>query len=209
AAESRRHILVANLPRTALPADIQRAIRRERLVGVDDVQLELFRFVPNRRAYITLSHPDFLKQNIAKLENTSIGGYTITAHPCTAPLAVMEKLRGVKGREAAAKRGSLTGTGPSGAASNGRHVCIRGFPPKASAESVKEFLEHHNFERLGDKPEIYKVPLHENGFSLYSRYSIRTPSISDSYHIVRRTHMTFFQPEVFGTKFQLRACVVR
>jgi hypothetical protein len=36
AVESRRHILVGNLPRTALPADIQRTIRRERLVGVDD-----------------------------------------------------------------------------------------------------------------------------------------------------------------------------
>ncbi|KAF9227614.1 hypothetical protein BS17DRAFT_693550, partial [Gyrodon lividus] len=158
-AETKRHILVENLPRTAFPADIRRAIRREKLVGIDDVQLELFRFTPNRRAYITLSHPDFLKENIAKLENASIGGYAVTAHPYIAPPTVVEKLRGVKGREAAAKRGSLTGTGSSGAMSNGRHVCIWGFPPKASAGSVKEFLERHKFDRLGDKPEIYKVPL--------------------------------------------------
>lgn len=69
-------------------------------------------------------------------------------------------MRGVKGREAAAKRGAFTGNGPSGAIpSNGRHVCIWGFPPKTSIEGVKEFLEGHKLDSLGDRPEIYKVPL--------------------------------------------------
>lgn len=36
AAETRKHILLDNLPRTALPADIRRTTRREKLVGVDD-----------------------------------------------------------------------------------------------------------------------------------------------------------------------------
>ncbi|KIJ69228.1 hypothetical protein HYDPIDRAFT_36311 [Hydnomerulius pinastri MD-312] len=157
--ETRKHILLGNLPRTALPADIRRTIRREKLVGVDDVQLDHYRFTQNRRAYITLSHPDFLKQNIAKLEKASIGGYLVTANPHTPPPPGLGTSRGVKGREAAAKRGAMTGTGPSGNMGNGRHVCVWGFPPKASPESVKEFLESHNLEMLGNKPEIYKVPL--------------------------------------------------
>ena len=34
--ETRRHIRLENLSRTVLPADIERALRRERLVGVED-----------------------------------------------------------------------------------------------------------------------------------------------------------------------------
>lgn len=35
-AETRRHIRLENLPRTVLPVDVERALRRERLVGVED-----------------------------------------------------------------------------------------------------------------------------------------------------------------------------
>lgn len=38
-AETRRHIRLENLPRTTLPADIERALRRERLVGVEDGEI--------------------------------------------------------------------------------------------------------------------------------------------------------------------------
>ena len=34
--DTRRHILITNVPRTALAADIRRTIRQERVVGVDD-----------------------------------------------------------------------------------------------------------------------------------------------------------------------------
>ncbi|KAH7889460.1 hypothetical protein F5I97DRAFT_535793 [Phlebopus sp. FC_14] len=224
-AVAQRHICLTHLPRSALPSDIRRLIRREKLVGVEDgtyvlqfglwldcsaVQLDLYRFISNRRAYLTLTHPDFLKQNIAKLDRASIGGYLINANPCGPPPATIVKSRGVKGREAAARRGAMTGTGPSGCIpSNGRYVCVWGFPPKATAESVKELLAIHDINGLGDKPEIYKIPLPDKNFSLYSRHLIRTPSISYSYLIVRRLNMTFFQPDIFGAKFQLRATVVR
>jgi len=207
-AETRRHILLGNLPRTTLPADIERALRRERLVGVEDVQLQLFRFLPTRRAYITLSHQDFLQMNIAKLANVTVGGNPVTAIPCSEP-STIENLRGVKGRKAAFERGSLPNLISSGTMSNGRQLCAWGFAPKASAECVKDFLERSNIDGLGDKPEIYKVNLQRDEFSLYSRYLIRTSSISDSYHIARRIHQTLFQPDNFGTKFQVRACVIR
>jgi hypothetical protein len=35
-AQPRRHIRLENLSRTTLPADIERVLRRERLVGVED-----------------------------------------------------------------------------------------------------------------------------------------------------------------------------
>ncbi|KIO13601.1 hypothetical protein M404DRAFT_952973 [Pisolithus tinctorius Marx 270] len=205
----KKHIIVENLPRTALVADIRRTLRRERVVGVDDVQIDLYRFSSNRRAYLTLSHPDFLQQNIAKLEKASVGGFLVTAHPTDVP-PVNSELRGVKGRQLAAKRGAITGTGPSGCVpSNGRHVCIWGLPPKISSDSIKEHLQKFGLTKLDDKTEIYQVPLPENAFSLFSRHLLRTQSLSDSYHIVRRIHMTYFQPEVFGRKFQVHACVVR
>ncbi|KAG9318723.1 hypothetical protein JVU11DRAFT_822 [Chiua virens] len=199
--ETRRHIRLENLSRTALPADIKRALRRERLVGVDDVQLQLFRFLPTGRAYITLTHPDFLRMNIAKLGNVKVGGHAVVAIPCLEPPTI-DNLRGVKGRKAALQRGSLPNLTSSGAMSNGRQVCAWGFPPKASVECVKEFLEHSQIDTLGDKLEIYKVHLQTDEFSLYSRYLIRTPSISDSYHIVRRIHQTPFQPIKYSAKFQ-------
>lgn len=205
----KKHIIVENLPRTALVADIRRTLRRERVVGVDDVQIDLYRFSSNRRAYLTLSHPDFLQQNIAKLEKASVGGFLVTAHPTDVP-SVNSELRGVKGRQLAAKRGAITGTGPSGCVpNNGRHVCIWGLPPKISSDSIKEYLQKFGLTKLDDKTEIYQVPLPENAFSLFSRHLLRTQSLSDSYHIVRRIHMTYFQPEVFGRKFQVHACVVR
>lgn len=173
AAETRRHIRLENLSRTTLPADIERALRRERLVGVEDgkspgpavhvlyaspVQLQLFRFLPTRRAYITLSHPDFLQMNIAKLGNVTIGGHPVTAIPCLEPPTI-ENLRGVKGRKAALERGSLPALTRSGAMRNGKQVCAWGFPPKASVECVKDFLEHSKINTVGDELEIYKVNL--------------------------------------------------
>lgn len=38
-AETRQHIRLENLPRTTLPADIERALRCERLVGVEDGEI--------------------------------------------------------------------------------------------------------------------------------------------------------------------------
>ncbi|KAF8136635.1 hypothetical protein EV363DRAFT_1395731 [Boletus edulis] len=198
--EIRRYIRLENLSRTILPTDIERALRRERLVGVEDVQMQLFRFLPTRQAYITLTHPDLLQMNMAKLRNMSIGGHAVTAIPCLEPPTV-ENLRGVKGRKSAFERGSLPALTSSGALSNGRQVCTWGFPPKASVECVKDFLGHNEIDIL--------VNLQADQFSLYSRYLIRTPFISDSYRIARRIHQTLFRPDRFGTKFQVRACVVR
>jgi hypothetical protein len=96
--------------------------------------------------------------NIAKLGNVTIGGHSVTATPCLEPPTV-ENLRGVKGRKAALERGSLPALASSGAMRNGRQVCAWGFPPKASVECVKDFLEHGKIDTLGDKPEIYKINL--------------------------------------------------
>lgn len=71
----------------------------------------------------------------------------------------MENMRGVKGRKTALERGSLPALTSSGAMRNGRQVCAWGFPPKASVECVRSFLEHNKIDTLGDKPEIYKVHL--------------------------------------------------
>ncbi|KAI6036372.1 hypothetical protein BKA83DRAFT_4162007 [Pisolithus microcarpus] len=205
----KRHIIVENLPRTAIAADIRRTLRRERVVGVDDVQVDMYRFTSNRRAYLTLSHPDFLQAGIAKLEKASVGGFLVSAYPTDMP-SVNSELRGVKGRQLASKRGAITGTGPSGCIpNNGRHVCIWGLPPRVSSDSIREYLQKFGLTKLDDKTEIYQVPLPESAFSLFSRHLLRTQSLSDSYHIVRRVHMTYFQPEVFGKKFQVHACVVR
>lgn len=172
-AETRKHIRLENLSRTSLPADIERALRRTRFIGVEDgeclvpavrcsnassVQLRLFRFLPTRQAYITITHPDFLQRNIAKLGNVTIGGHRVTAVPCLEPPAIRD-LRGIKGRKAFIERRPFPAATSSGAMSNGRQVCVWGFPPKASVECVKDFLEQCRIDTLGDKPEIHKVHL--------------------------------------------------
>ncbi|KAI6045655.1 hypothetical protein EDC04DRAFT_2559443, partial [Pisolithus marmoratus] len=151
------HIIVDNLPRTALAADIGRTLRRERACRL---QIDMYRFSSNRRAYLTLSHPDFLQQNIAKLEKASVGGFLVGAYPTDMP-SVNSELRGVKGRQLAARRGAITGTGPSGRIpNNGRHVCIWGLPPKVSSDSIREYLQKFGLTKLDDKAEIYQVPLY-------------------------------------------------
>lgn len=97
--------------------------------------------------------------NIAKLRNMTIGGHTVAAVACLEPLTV-ENMRGVKGRKAAFDRGSLPALTSSGTMSNGRQVCAWGFPPKASVECVKDFLELSKIDTLGSKAEIYKVNLY-------------------------------------------------
>lgn len=97
--------------------------------------------------------------NIAKLGNVTIGGHSVTAIPCLEPPTI-KNLRGIKGRKAALERGSLPSLTSSGAMSNGKQVCAWGFPPKASVESVKDFLERSKIDTLGESPEIYKVNLY-------------------------------------------------
>lgn len=96
--------------------------------------------------------------NIAKLGNATIGGHSVTAVPCLEPPTI-KNLRGSKGRKAALERGSFPPLTSSGAMSNGKQVCAWGFPPKASVECVKDFLEHSRIDTLGENPEIYKVNL--------------------------------------------------
>ena len=67
--------------------------------------------------------------------------------------------RGIKGRENAANRGAVTGSGPdAGVREHGKNVVIWGLPGRLSPEGLKEYLK--GFRLAGstnDEPDIIKI----------------------------------------------------
>ncbi|KAH7914961.1 hypothetical protein BJ138DRAFT_1123028 [Hygrophoropsis aurantiaca] len=208
--EVRTHIQIRNLPRSALPTDVRRVTIREKLTGVTDVMLDYHRFKPTGRAYLEISHPDFTRPNVVALERTTVSGMLITAYPSPAPnVHPTPRTRGVQGRIDAAERGAIKGNGPHGGfPSFGKCVVLWGFPGKSNADMVRGFLK--GFELVGGQgnPDILQVALPDTTFSLYSRYIVRTTSIAEAYRIVRKSHMTYYKPDSWGERYQIRARVV-
>ncbi|EGO20899.1 hypothetical protein SERLADRAFT_397787, partial [Serpula lacrymans var. lacrymans S7.9] len=112
---TRVHIQLRGLPRSALPSDIRRTVIREKLTAVTDIVLDYHRFNPTGRAYLTVSHPDFMKTNLHALENATVGGIPFESYSAPPPASgPPERTRGPKGRAEAADRGLITGNGPRG-----------------------------------------------------------------------------------------------
>jgi len=209
--EERIHIQLRGLPRTALPADIKRALIRGRLMGVTDVAIDYHRFIPTGRAFLTLTTPDVLNQNLRALENASISSIPITSVSSPPPPTVSQRTRGVQGRMEAAERGLITGNGPRGGVVNdGKNIVLWGLPGRLTPEGLKGLL--HNFKLAGTegrKKEFVKVePPDRSAYTMVSKHLIRMSSVSEAHRLVRALHMTYFQPEVHKEKYLIRCRVV-
>jgi hypothetical protein len=207
--DQRLHIQIRNIPRTAVPADIRRAVTRNKLTGVSDVHIDYTRFLSAGRAYLTLTQSEFIRDNLASLQKANIGGLQVDAFPSPPPLDVIPtRSRGARGRSDAAGRGAIVGNGPSAGLLNPNiHVVIWGLPGKITPNRLKEYLS--DFQLAGtNRGEIAQVNKPEERFSLFSRHIVRMSSVSEAHRLVRQLHMTYFEPEKSGEKYPVRARVI-
>jgi len=196
--DARTHIQLRNLPRTTLPADLRRTVIRDQLKGVVDVAIDYHRFCPSGRAYLTLSHPEYLDHDLNILNRSSISTIPIKAYSSPSP----DQARSNKG---------TNGNGPRGGVSSpGTHVVIWGFPGKLSAEEVRKHM--HGFRlagTAGGKREVLKLDMDtsSNAYSMYSKFLVRAASMAEAHRIVRSMHMTEYEVDK-GLKWQIRARVI-
>jgi hypothetical protein len=120
------------------------------------------RFLPTGRALITLTGPDFLRDNMRLLERFTIASAPVFAEP-TIVEANRPRTRGTKGRAEAQERGVATGNGPhAGLLQNaGKSVVIWGFPGKITIEVVAPFFKDFKVAKSKkEKLRIQQVPLY-------------------------------------------------
>ncbi|TFK42962.1 hypothetical protein BDQ12DRAFT_719798 [Crucibulum laeve] len=190
-----QHIRITRVPVTTTAADVRRAILRQDLQGITDVVLEYEHFMPRGSALITLSKPDFLKDNLRLIQNMSIAGIPVKSEAVKPEeVPTPSRLRGLKGRVQSAARGLLTGDGPrAGVSDNGRCVTIWGLPGRLAVEAVETYLVDLGFELPRAKDgtsDLVRVELPEGKFSMFSRYFVTMPSVSEAQRLVRMVHNT-------------------
>ncbi|KAG1782704.1 hypothetical protein EV702DRAFT_960473, partial [Suillus placidus] len=204
--EGRTHIQLRELPRSALLTDLRRLCIRNHLLGVTDVAIDYHRFLPTGRAYLTLAHTEHLHTNMQALDKASVGSLPIQAVSAPPP-------RSGHGRpdRTGTQRKVFSGNGPHGGISSRmKHVVIWGLPGKIFEEAVENYLRERDFrlDNINGKSGAVKVELATNTFSLYSRYLVRPTSTAEAHRLVRQLHMTYYEPEHWGRRYQLRARVV-
>ncbi|KAI0928481.1 hypothetical protein AcW1_005717 [Taiwanofungus camphoratus] len=209
---STTHIVLRNLPRSALPSDIRRLIANAKVENVADVALDYRRFGPTGKAWIELTNPNFVNRASRALNGGMVGGNLIEATPAKPFVeASHHRVRGVKGRLEAAERGLITGNGPAGGVKDSaRGVVIWGLPGKMTPDSLKDYLKNFKLAGLeaGKVPIIKLEVADAPKFALRSRHYVCLASVSEAHRLVRKLHMTFYRPEVHGERYSLRAHVV-
>jgi len=128
------------------------------LVAID---YEYFR--PAERAILTLSSPDYLRDNLRALKNLTISAIPVRAspyHPQTES-RILPRYRGQRGRSDAARRGVLDGYGPSAGITNDeRTVILGGLPACTSEERLADMFTHFQIARSEKgSPQILKLAL--------------------------------------------------
>ncbi|KAJ6630625.1 hypothetical protein B0H10DRAFT_2207690 [Mycena sp. CBHHK59/15] len=181
-------IELSNVPRTATPADIRRLVARSQIGGVEQVDIEYRRLEPSGRAYLQLTHADFLLPGLDALEKVTISG----VHPVAKP----------SDRKPRPDVVGETGDGISSElARDGKNAVVWGLPRRAGPELLDSLLGGFKFPP--GEPYIFPLPMPEY-FTMYSRFLVCLQSVSEAHRLVRQLHMTYH----FDHKFQIRARVI-
>ncbi|KAJ7273579.1 hypothetical protein B0H12DRAFT_1090075 [Mycena haematopus] len=189
-------IVLSNIPPTATPADLRRLVHRAQVQGVEDVAIDYDNLTPTGRAYLQLTHPDFLLPSLDILEKFTISG----VHPIAEP------------SDRLPMSAQLEGNGLSSELdSNGRYAVVWGLPKAVSPPQLDRQLlaGRYNFP-LGE-PYIFKMPPRSNtprSFTRFGRFLVRLASVSEAHRLVREVHMTYYWPEELKTEYLLRARVI-
>ncbi|KAG5647204.1 hypothetical protein DXG03_001163 [Asterophora parasitica] len=203
----RRHITLTGVPNLTTPADIRRAVAKK-LQGVENVEIDYNRFRPSGRALITLTRPEYLRDNLRELQKFTLCGIPVRSNGVHISDGVAERprSRGNKGRAQAAERGAITGNGLHGHFPNAhRNVVMWGLPGRLEPKDLENAL--HDFKLAkSQKGEmtIVKVAIPHDRFSMFSRFLVTMSSVSEARRLVRQFHMTSWA----GGKQLIRAQVL-
>ncbi|KZT67767.1 hypothetical protein DAEQUDRAFT_812632 [Daedalea quercina L-15889] len=204
------HILLGNVPRTAIPADIKRLCFKHKVDSVSHIALDYYRFTPTGRAWLTLNSSTHMRYTLKSLKGSVISGKLLDADAAHDPKNPVNRTRGVKGRLEAAERGLVTGSGPDGAStSHGRGVVIQGLPGKLTPEGLRSYLKDFKLAATeGGRKEIVKLDTPNLRLTIKSRFFVRLASVAEAHRLVRELHMTYFESKFYDNKYSLRAAVV-
>jgi len=183
-------IQLSNVPKTATPADLRRLVTRAQVNGVEDVAIEYHSLEPNGRAYLKLTHPDYLLPNLDALEKVTISGVHLVAEPSDrAPMS-----------------DRFNGNGLSSELdSNGKNVVISGLPKSMNLEGVDRLLKGFSFPP--GEPYIFKIPSTE-AFIMTRRFLVRLVSVPEAHRLVCQLHLRWFRPELYQLQYPIRARVI-
>ncbi|KAF7363324.1 hypothetical protein MSAN_00987800 [Mycena sanguinolenta] len=189
-------VQLSNVPSTATPADLRRLVSRAQVQGVEDVAIDYQNLTPTGRAYLQLTHPDFLLPCLDVLEKFTISGVHPIAEPSNRPQ----------------NSAQLEGNGLSTELdSNGRHVALWGFPRAFNEYQLDTQVLAGRFSFPPGEPYIFKMlprPNITRSFTMFSRFLVRLSSVSEAHRLVRELHMTYYWPEEHKTKYPIRARVI-
>ncbi|KAI0046706.1 hypothetical protein FA95DRAFT_1493596 [Auriscalpium vulgare] len=187
------HLRLSGLPKSSTPSDITRMLMNHKVENVAQVNLEYNRFSPTGSAFVTLTHSDFLRPALKALQRVVWFAHPIAAYPTEAPK--VERMRGGKGRDEAADRDIVSGTGSGLTLSdNGRNVILSGLPARITDEKLRALLK--GYRLAGGRSEIQKLDTDPGPYLITSRVLVRLAFKSEAYRLVRNTHMT----ELAGTE---------
>ncbi|KZT09472.1 uncharacterized protein LAESUDRAFT_722434 [Laetiporus sulphureus 93-53] len=206
------HILLTKLSRSVIPADIKRLCGKNKVDHVSDVKLDYYRFTPTGRAWVEVTAPIHLKKTLKALQNTVIGSTVLAplvADPYAGPPI---RMRGKKGFTEAVERGIVLGNGLNGGITGqGKNVVIYGLPRMMEPEAVRDFLKSFKLASMQEGQQVYKMEIQKESIkksTFTSRYLVRLASVSEAHRVVRRIHMTYYQPENYGSRYPVHARVI-
>ncbi|KAA1469535.1 hypothetical protein DENSPDRAFT_870399 [Dentipellis sp. KUC8613] len=199
------HIRLSGLPQTTTPADIQRLLRRHKVEHVSDVGLDYRRFWPTGRAYVSLASQESQRFALKAMRNVTFFTKTVTSSETPAPEGPPPRTRGVKGREFAATRGVVTGSGERGGIwETERSVILAGLPGKINVNEVRGMLK--GYKLASGTSQIVKLDRIED--SVCSRVLVRLNSVSEAHRLVRNIHMTYMNQSHLGSEYLVHARIV-
>ncbi|KAJ6455713.1 hypothetical protein C8R45DRAFT_1111240 [Mycena sanguinolenta] len=189
-------IELSNVPVTATPADLRRLVSRAQVQGVKDVAIDYQNLTPTGRAYLQLTHTDFLSPCLDVLGKFTISG----VHPIAAP----------SNRPPISAQ--LEGNGLSSELdSNGRYVTLWGLPRTLNEYELDSQVLAGRFSFPPGEPYIFKMPppfKTTRSFTIFGRFLVRLASVSEAHRLVRELHMTYYWPEEHKTKYPIHARVI-
>ncbi|TFY72389.1 hypothetical protein EVG20_g612 [Dentipellis fragilis] len=199
------HVRLNGLPRTATPADIQRLLRRHQVEHVSDVGLDYKRFWSTGGAYVSLASQEAQRFALRAMRNVTFFTKTVTSAETPAPQGPPPRTRGVKGRENAATRGAITGTGERGGIwETEKSVILAGLPGKANVNEVRGMLK--GYKLANGTAQIVKLDRIDD--SVCSRVLVRLNSVSEAHRLVRNIHMTYVNQAHLGSEYLVHARIV-
>jgi len=208
---SKTVLLLRNIPRTALNSDIRRMLNQHEIENVKAVHKTYIRFLPEGKAHVAFETPEQADIAVKRLRNATMSGSPVQPILTQVVDVPATRSRGAKGREEAAARGCITGTGPdAGVTDRGKGVVLWGLPGRMTADELKELLSFKGFFLMdGETAKGNVVLIEPDGRtqSLTSRHYVRLESIAEAHRLVRQLHMTDFKRRG-GKTYRIHARVV-